>query len=100
MTEYIYYWYHHMMPNDEREKIRTALDNKDYFTFIELYKKYSIKAIQCGEYWEEFECWCPMTFLPSQISVIENEDYENITYVSILDKENFNKITYHECECG
>ena len=41
-----------------------------------------------------------MTYLPSQIWVVENNDYDNSTYVSILDKENFDKITFHECECG
>ena len=37
MREYIYHWYHHMMPDNERQKIQMALDNKDYFIFIKLY---------------------------------------------------------------
>ena len=100
MREYIYHWYHHMMPDNERQKIQMALDNKDYFTFIKLYQEYGIKSFQYGKYYEEFQSWIPMTYLPSQIWVVENEDYEHSTYVNILDKENFEKITFHECECG
>lgn len=100
MKEYIYYWYHHMMPDNERKKIQTALDSKDYFAFLELYQKYGIKSFQYGKYYEEFKAWIPMTYLPSQIWVVENNDYDNSTYISVLDKENFDKITFHECECG
>lgn len=100
MKEYAYYWYHHMMPKNERQKIEAALSNKDYFAFIDLYKEYSIKAIEFGEYYEELKTWIPMIFLPSEIVVTENEDYGNSTYVSVLDKENFEKINFYECECG
>ena len=99
MKEYIYYWYHHMMPEKERKEIQTTLDNKDYFGFIELYKEYSIKAIQYGKYYEEFSTWCPMIFLPDTISVYDSNT-ETFEYISVLEKENFEKITYSECECG
>ena len=99
MKEYIYYWYHHMMPEKERKEIQTTLDNKDYFRFIELYKEYSIKAIQYGKYYEEFSTWCPMIFLPDTISVYDSNT-ETFEYISVLEKENFEKITYSECECG
>ena len=98
MKEYIYYWYHHMMSDTERQNIEKVLKDKDYFAFIELYKKYSIEAIQYGHYYEEFQSWCPMTFLPNQISVWDGEHF--IEHLSILDKENFDKITFSECECG
>lgn len=98
MKTYNYYWYHHMMPNDERKKIENALNDKDYFAFLELYKKYSIQAIKYGSYYKEFNSWIPMTFLPNQISVWDGEDF--IEYLNILDKDNFDKITHHECECG
>lgn len=98
MTEYIYYWYHHMMPSKERKVIQKALDEKDYFGFIDLYKKYTIQAIEYGTYYDEFKCWIPMTFLPNHIVVWEND--EIIEKISILDKENFDKITFSECECG
>ena len=96
--QYIYYWYHHMMPSKEKEKIEKALNEKNYFDFINLYKKYAVKAIELGEYVEEFQSWCPMIFLPHQISIwVENK---HKGYLSILDKESFEKITYCECECG
>lgn len=96
--KYIYYWYHHMMPEDERKEIEKSLNEKDYFKFIDLYKKYSIEAIKHGQYIEEFQSWCPMTFLPYQISIWNGDNHEG--YLSILDKDSFEKITYYECECG
>lgn len=87
------------MPIEEQKKISAVIQNKDYFRFIELYKEYSIKAIQCGKYYEEFGTWCPMIFLPDIITVYDS-DKETFEYVSILEKENFEKITYSECECG
>lgn len=102
MRTYTYYWYHHMMPTEERKKISETIQNKDYEGFIELYKKYSILAIQHGKYYEEFKSWLPMTYLPDTISVW-NEDgdkLEFVEYLSALDKNNFMKITYAECECG
>ena len=96
--QYIYYWYHHMMPDNERKEIEKVLNEKDYFKFIDLYKKYSIEAIKYGQYIEEFQSWYPMTFLPDQISIWNGDNHEG--YLSILDKENFEKITHHECECG
>lgn len=39
-----------------------------------------------------------MTYLPNNISVWQDDQF--IEYISILDKNNFNKITYHESECG
>ena len=100
MKEYVYYWYHHMMPSEERKRINQTIQNKDYFNFIELYKYYSIKAIQEGSYLEEFQTWIPMTYLPSTISVFDSEDKNFYDSVLILDKDNFEKITYSECECG
>ena len=98
MKEYIYYWYHHMISSLEIEKIQASIENKKYFDFIELYKEYSIKAIKKGQYSEEFKTWIPMTFLPDSICVYEKDKI--VDYISILDKENFEKITYAECECG
>ena len=98
MKEYIYYWYHHMMPSEERKEIEKVLNEKDYFKFVDIYKKYSIESINNGFYDEEFCCWSPMIFLPTQISVWDGDEHEG--YVSILEKENFEKITFYECECG
>lgn len=62
MKEYVYYWYHHTMPDDKRKEIERVLAEKDYEAFIELYKKYTIKSIEYGSYNEELETWFPMTF--------------------------------------
>ena len=88
-----------MIPVEEQNRISSIIQNKDYFKFIELYKEYSIKAIQQGKYYEEFRTWLPMIFLPDIITVYDS-DKETFEYVSILEKENFEKITYSECECG
>lgn len=40
-----------------------------------------------------------MIFLPDIITVYDS-DKETFEYVSVLEKENFEKITYSECECG
>ena len=99
MNEYIYYWYHHMMPDEQRKEIHETIENKNYFKFIDLYKKYAIESIKYGRYYEEFQAWCPMTYLPNYITVFD-EQGEIIDELCILDKENFEKITYDECECG
>ena len=43
MKEYIYYWFHHMIPENERKYIEKIIDKKDYNAFINLYKEYTIK---------------------------------------------------------
>ena len=88
-----------MIPVEEQNRISSIIQNKNYFKFIELYKEYSIKAIQQGKYYEEFKTWLPMIFLPDIITVYDS-DKETFEYVSVLEKENFEKITYSECECG
>lgn len=95
---YVYYWYHHMMPKDERKNIEKVLDEKDYFEFLNLYKKYTIQAIKLGEYSEELQSWIPMIFLPNYISCWDGEDY--LYDLPVLDKNNFEKITDYDCECG
>lgn len=87
-----------MMPVEEREKIEKILQEKDYFAFIDVYKEYSIKAIEYGQYDEELHTWIPAIFLPENIIVWDNE--EIVDSLNVLDKENFEKITYAECECG
>ena len=99
MKSYSYYWYHHMMPIEEQNKISAVIQNKNFFEFINLYKEYLIKAVQNGKYYKEFNSWIPMIYLPDTISVYDSET-EIIEYIFILDKENFEKITYSECECG
>lgn len=45
MKSYTYYWYHHMLPVEDQNKISKVIQSKDYFAFIKLYKEYSIKAL-------------------------------------------------------
>lgn len=87
-----------MMPAEERERIEKILQEKDYFAFIDVYKEYSIKAIEYGEYVEELHTWIPVIFLPENIIVWDNE--EIAYFLNVLDKESFEKITCAECECG
>ena len=100
MKSYTYYWYHHMIPNNEREYIQNVLDNHDYESFIDLYKNYGKLALDCGHYSEEFETWYPMTFLLSYIYIYDDKDEEIIEETYVLNKEAFMKIEPSECECG
>ena len=94
-----YHWYHHAMPNKDRENIQRCIDTLNYFDFLEYYKKYNAKGLQEAKYNEEFECLCPIVYLPKY--AIEWDPalkiYKNI---NILERENFMKITFSECECG
>lgn len=87
-----------MMPENERKYIEKIIDKKDYNAFINLYKEYAIKGINQGDFYEELNCWCPMVYLPNSIAVYENGEW--VKNVSVLDKSEFEKITYSECECG
>lgn len=100
MREYTYYWYHHMIPEEDRKEIEQAIRGKHFEKFVELYKEYAILAIKFGGYNEKFETWFPMTFLPDRISVYntETEEFEEDEYV--LSKSAFMKITHEESECG
>lgn len=100
MKQYIYYWYHHMMPEEDREEIEQAIRGKHFDKFIELYKKYAVLAIKFGSYNEEFETWFPTMFLPDKIAVFntETEEFEEDEYA--LSKPAFMKITYEKSECG
>ena len=91
MKHYNYYWYHHMIPNDERQKIQHTIDSKDYERFVELYKEYAIKAVIYGSY--------KTVFLPEYISVYD-EETKKAEFVSVLDRNEFNKITHSESEFG
>lgn len=97
--EYIYYWYHHGMPDKEQQKIYMAIMNHDFETFIDFYKKYTISGIQNGFFeQEEFDCWFPIIYFPNTITVFDGD--EIVDYLSVFDRESFNKITYNECEHG
>lgn len=97
--EYVYYWYHHMMPDKDRKEIERVLEEKDFDKFVELYKKYSVLAIEHGYYDEELETWFPMAFLPSTITYFDDIT-EEMGDEYILSKPAFMKMSYAECECG
>ena len=97
--DYIYYWYHHMIPNQERKEISETIKNKNYEKFLYLYQQYSISSILEGHFNEEFQTWFPRIYLPNEIYVINNKD-EIVDTLNILCKDDFMKITYEECECG
>ena len=98
MKEYIYFWYHHMMPDYERAKIQKILREKDYFEFIKYYKTLNSFGLEKGRYYEEAEVFYPIIYFPNEISVYENGVF--IEAISVLDKNNFMLITDTECECG
>ena len=93
-----YFWYHHMMNKEDRETITKALDELDYDTFIKYYKKYNSYGILNGIFSEEFNCFCPIVYLPDVASYIDENG--EIQFLNILSKHNFYKITFSECECG
>lgn len=94
-----YYWYHHMMPIKDKEDIQRCIDTRDYFGFLEWYKKYNTKGLQEAKYNEEFECLCPIIYLPDT-AVGWNPDLNCFKNISILEKKNFMKIAVSESECG
>lgn len=96
---YIYCWYHHMIPEQERKEISETIRNKNYEKFLYLYQQYAISSILEGHFNEEFQTWFPMVYLPNEINVVNNKD-EIINTLNILCKDDFMKITHEECECG
>ncbi len=79
---YIYYWYHGFYTKKEQAIIREALENKDYDSFMKIYK---IKS----------------NGLPGTITVYADAKGDSI-YLGEIDisKENFLKITDNESEAG
>lgn len=96
-----YYWYYHMMPDDERNKISKSIKEHDFNKFIEFYRKWNSYGIIKGKIinMDGDIFFCPLVYLPDQASFL-NEETDKIEYINILDKNNFDKITYEECECG
>lgn len=96
-----YYWYYHGLSFKEQEKISKAIQEKDFETFISFYKKYNSQGILNGKIIEmDGEVFfCPITYLPNTASYF-NEEIQDIEYLDILIKENFEKITHNEREHG
>lgn len=85
-----YYWYHHMMDEENRKAIQRCIDNKDFEGFMMWRRCLS-------EYEKNFPF--DMVFLPPTALAYEDEDSEP-ELIYILEKENFMKITFSESECG
>lgn len=96
--EYTYYWYHHGMSQNDRQRIHEAIESHNFEVFISFYKKYTIQGIKNGFYSDEFDCWFPIVYFSNSITVFDGE--EIVDDISIFDRENFNKITFNECENG
>ena len=46
--DYIYCWYHHMIPEQEKKEISETIRNKNYEKFLYLYQQYAISSIFGG----------------------------------------------------
>jgi hypothetical protein len=86
------------MSDTDRKKMYQILDNNNYDAFIKMYKKYNSKGIIDGIFLEEFNRFCPIVYFPSYALVEENGCI--IDEIDILIKNNFEKITLWDCECG
>lgn len=79
-----YYWYHHMMPQKDRQKIEDALHDGNF----EEFKKW-FRRLLCE----------PSTYLPTQATVACGGVI--IGDLNIMCREElFDLITYEEAECG
>lgn len=78
----VYYWYHHMLPSDERNAIQRSIDEHDYALFKAWRTKLNSSA---------------MCYLPDEVYVYSGDDFIG----SIpMGEQAFSLITYSECECG
>lgn len=100
--EYVYYWYHHMAMNHE-VKLSTGGSGTffehryvndviieglhDFDRFLEYYEKYQNNNTD------------GLLYFPEEI-IVRGKDGQEIERISVLDRDNFAKITHAECECG
>lgn len=97
-VEVTYYWYHHMMNDKDRKTIQKAIDEHDFETFIKYYKHYNSEGIKHGYIDnDEFNAFFPIVYLPNEASFIVDNEWH---WINILHKDNFNRITFSESECG
>lgn len=100
--EVTYYWYHHMMLEANRNIIQTVINNHDFEHFIELFQYWNAaglkKGVLCQDIYNNDLEFIPMIYLPATVTY-EDKNGE-IQEIYILQKSNFEKITYSESECG
>ena len=88
--DYVYYWYYHgAMSHDAADTINNLIMSHDYDAFLRIYEEYKPGTDKNPYGW---------TFFPDRISCFK--DYDLVDQTSVFDKENFNKITRAEYECG
>ena len=72
--KHIYFWYHHMYISPaEQARINRAIREHDYDAFMQFYEWYQLNPLNNPDGW---------VFFPE------------------ISREDFEKITYCECECG
>lgn len=84
---YNYYWYDHLQRSNIPtivKAIEESIKSKDFNSFMFFYNKQKELFIA----------------LPSDISVYDQEKEEIIKYLDATIKENFDRITFSEYECG
>lgn len=84
---YNYYWYDHLQRSNIPTIVRAveeSIKSKDFNSFMFFYNKQKELFIT----------------LPSDISVYNQEKEEIVEYLDITIKDNFDKITFNEYECG
>ena len=84
---YNYYWYDHLQRTNIPiiiKAIEESIKAKDFNSFMFFYNKQKELFIT----------------LPSDISVYNQEKEEIVEYLDITIKDNFDKITFNEYECG
>jgi hypothetical protein len=84
---YDYYWYDHLQRSNMPtiiKAIEESIKSKDFNSFMFFYNKQKELFIT----------------LPSNISVYDQEQEEIIEHLDVTIKENFDKITFNEYECG
>lgn len=82
----LYFWYHHMMPQLNREEISAAIRNGDYRRFRELQADWNNMYADEG-----------MIFLPSYATLWYKDC--PIGHIDLNSEEGFKLIDFEECEC-
>lgn len=89
--DYIYYWYDHLIlrNNGDAKEVDRAIRGKDFDAFMKIKKKYLRKEYNPNKW----------LFFPDVIRVWD-AGKGIVGELDVNVRENFNKITHHEFECG
>lgn len=89
---YTYYLYHHLyISHGERDRIIKTIMEHDFDNFLQFYLWYQKNSLNNPH---------GFVFFPDTITVYDKERGEYLEGISVLDKNNFNKIEFAKCECG